>query len=613
MLDGDLKSLQHLWLNLASNQRYLPYVELRDLQEFNKRITNEGMTFLTRALPLIGKALDNFHSTKEWIPPEGFKTREGLVEVGDAPQGLTLKLNIPLFLSRAIKNALSGDPTAVDCVRQLSYIFYKLEIPHEKEVNESFLEEFERIDSGLDSFWFDHRQASAWSIVKIMRELIEVVLEKSNPLDIVPSHGSGATACRTPNWDKYHKLRYFPKLDDCFSYSEYFFFNPTHLVDELDKLEAAPLADPLARVCLVPKDSRGPRIISCEPAELMFIQQGLMKKLYKTIENHYLTRGQINFADQLINRTLAREGSITNALSTIDLSEASDRVSLKLVRAVFPPRWVEALEACRSESTQLPNGKVIKLNKFAPMGSSCCFPVEALVFWACAKAVQRIKHGVCNRAIYVYGDDIITEAIDTADVIEGLETIGLLVNRKKCFVDGPFRESCGGDFYLGRDVTPARLRKPIGISGTRLETTAEFCNNLIAKFGYLSVHKLITFIELTVKYKYPRTLLDLPGTIRDTPSASNDVLFKRRWNNNLHRIEHRILVTASKVKQRRQPDWAELFRKELTRGTLKQVTDSDLILDKYQNPLAIADSQLLPGYYTDPHSVRTKWEWVWLG
>jgi hypothetical protein len=645
-MHGDLKSLLLLWEHLAKNHRYQSLVEGQDIKTFYKRAGNEGLPFLTVALPLIGKALDRFHSTNEWTPPSSFHCDED---------------GIPLFLGKAIRLAIDGNSVAVDCVRQLTYIFYKLEVPYEESKVAEFLNQFINTDEDLGRFDYATGSLSSdnsiyqfggrfntGAIIKEMRSLISQVLLLLDPKEIRPRHGSGATACRTPNHAKYHELQYFQKLDDFFGYSDNFFFSSTHLCDEMEKLQNAPTMDPCARVCLVPKDSRGPRVISCEPAAMMFIQQGLMRSLYTQIENHPLTGGRINFTDQSKNRERALLGSITDQYATIDLKDASDRVSLQLVRLVFPPEWVQALEACRSEFTLLPDGRKIKLNKFAPMGSACCFPVEALVFWACATATLRLVrvHNVesawndyefadgldselsdefrvrsarykayqsnlkiarsWNPDLLVYGDDIICNGPDSQAIMDGLEAIGLLVNRDKSYVVGPFRESCGGDYHFGMDVTPVRIRKWLTSVGTGLQASADLANEFIAKFGYEDSHKLIRVIEEAVGYFYPRTDMDIPMSIRVSPSASNDVLFRRRWNSDLQRFEHRLLCLRYSVKEFRSPEWGELLRKELSR-------DRTNVQDPYEHELSILDANLEPGQYTVPHSVHKKWVWTWLG
>lgn len=328
---GDLKSLRPLWTILAKSHRYSHLVQARDILEYDTRSENEGLSFLTIVLPKLGKALDEFHATTVWTTPSEFKTD------GDG---------LPLFLGKAVKLALEGSSQAVDCVRQLAYLFYKLEVDYEETIVAETLEKFERTDRDLLALATDF---SAIKSVKdhlaSMKRIICRVLLNADPWVIRPCHGSGATACRTKNRDKWGSLRYFPKLDLVYPYADYFFYSATHLVDELQKIESSPESVPRARVVLVPKDSRGPRIISCEPAELMYIQQGLMRLLYDTIESHYLTQSQINFRDQSINQSLAHQSSIDGKLATIDLSDASDRLSLLLVESVFPADWVTCLKA----------------------------------------------------------------------------------------------------------------------------------------------------------------------------------------------------------------------------------------------------------------------------
>jgi hypothetical protein len=585
MINGNLKSLELLWLGLASNQRYRQFVSEKDILSFKRRVENEGLPFLTKSLPLLGKALDRYHSIGEWIPPDGFTIRE----------------TIPVFLQDAILPSLKGDSYAVDCVRQLSYIFYKLETPYEQQTVREFLDSFIAIDNSLANFSAPNWSLKTVSVLKKARTLIARILSNWDPLEIRPKHGTGATACRTASWDKYHKLRYYPKLDETYSYADYFFYSFTHLSDEYEKLEQSKEMEPKARVCLVPKDSRGPRIISCEPAELMFIQQGIMRLLYRILESHFLTSGYINFSDQSINQSKAREGSINSQYATIDLKDASDRVSLSLVKELFPEPWVRCFTACRSDSTILPDGREVKLQKFAPMGSSCCFPVEALVFWALASASVKGR-----REIYVYGDDIICPPYMVGEIVDTFEAVGLQVNRDKCYTQGPFRESCGGDFHKGMDVTPLKLRKAIGSSPSHWVSSVEFLNNHIKKFG--SVPSSIVNLVEDVTGPIPRSSLDLPMVIRESPGASNDVFFRRRWCKPYQRYEYLVPRLTFRSVKRRDASWSELLRKELDRGSSSMPFE-----DTLQQLRNEASGRLLPGEYADPHSVRIKWVWTWLG
>lgn len=608
-----LKSLGLFWANLANSQRYLGLVERKDLDVFHARLNNEGISYLTTTLPELGKALDTFHSSTQWEAPNSFAKDKGT--------------GLPRFLGKAIKLALDGDSLAVECVRQLSYLFYKLEVDHDKALVARFLDQFESVDRdlyrspSLPSVEFNMSALAAH--VGRMQALISMVLRRVDPLDIRPSHGSGATACQTRNSDKWHKLRYFPKLDAVYCYADYFYYSYTHLVDEYDRLEASAESSPCARVVLVPKDSRGPRVISCEPAELMFIQQGIMKLLYRVLETNDLTKGQVNFTDQSINRCLAQLGSIDSSFATLDLSEASDRVSLDLVRDVFPSDWVQCLEACRSEETILPSGKRMKLNKFAPMGSSCCFPVEALVFWASCQATF-VRLGVKSPS-YVYGDDIIiprTCAVE--EVMFDLESIGLKINKTKSYTQGPFRESCGGEYHFGNDVTPVKIKKVLGSSDLDVANGADLANDFIAKFGYADALPLVRLIEQMVGYVFPRTLLDVPCTLRVEPDnwptaqyrgfkpgkafstgTINDALFRVRWCKPLQRREYRILQVSARALALREPTWCELLRKELTAGSLGDISGD---IQSTVNPV----DRLDPGEYVDTHSARGHWVWTWL-
>jgi len=62
------------------------------------------------------------------------------------------------------------------------------------------------------------------------------------------------------------------------------------------------------------------------------------------------------------------------------------------------------------------------------------------------------------KLIYVYGDDIISPSWARVFVREALLKVGYRINVGKCYKYSHFRESCGGDYYYGNDVAPARLK-----------------------------------------------------------------------------------------------------------------------------------------------------------
>lgn len=212
------------------------------------------------------------------------------------------------------------------------------------------------------------------------------------------------------------------------------------------------------RFTTVPKDCEKDRGISIEPSINLFYQLALgsaIRSAIKKSTNHRLDLGQM----QDIHRQVAREASISGRFATIDLKQASDTVSSALVKALMPRRWFNNLDALRSKTTSIQDGrkeKVIVLEKFSSMGNGYTFELETLLFLAICCAVLR-KRGITpcpGQNVFVYGDDIIVPTDCATDVLSALRYFGLDQNPKKTFLTGPFRESCGGDYFMGVNVRP---------------------------------------------------------------------------------------------------------------------------------------------------------------
>lgn len=434
----------------------------RDLKTVRSRAQSEGIAFFTKTLPSLAKAVDRSLASGDALQVRNFARRRG----SKLPRFLGWLFE-QIFDDAGLER-LDASPVALKYLRQILYLFYKTDYGYPDELKDLTINQFVECDKNLPSRW-DLDANQAWA-VRTAAELIENVLGNTNPFSIVPGHGPGAVATGERSWEKPYFKRFYPKLHAVFPYEEHMFYSLKHVCARWNSScpgysgMFSTEQEGLARVQLVPKDSRGPRIISMEPLEFQWIQQGLKRALYATIELHFLTRGRVNFVDQTVNQKLALESSLTGDMVTIDMKEASDRVSLLHLHCLFPGNWIEALEACRSSGTKLPDGRVVQLNKFAPMGSAVCFPVEALVFWALSVAclMRYSNWQTAVRQVYVYGDDIILPRKDFARVIQLLEATGLLVNRDKCCVGRSFRESCGVDAFKGIDVTPIKLRRPLG-------------------------------------------------------------------------------------------------------------------------------------------------------
>jgi hypothetical protein len=187
----------------------------------------------------------------------------------------------------------------------------------------------------------------------------------------------------------------------------------------------------------------------------IFLQKGIGGVIRKRLK-----RVGVDLNDQTHNQELAREGSISGKLCTVDLSSASDTISQEVVRHLLPTDWFEAMSSLRSETGILPNGSRIRYQKVSSMGNGFTFELESLLFWALADAT-RFHVGEMDRRMAIYGDDIIVPVGMYPTLKSVLEFAGFEVNSKKTHVDGPFRESCGKHYFLGTDVTPIYFKDKV--------------------------------------------------------------------------------------------------------------------------------------------------------
>lgn len=216
---------------------------------------------------------------------------------------------------------------------------------------------------------------------------------------------------------------------------------------------------PGSKLATVPKNEERNRTIAIEPLGNMCLQLAAGKYLEGA-----LRRIGLDIRDQQPkNKEAARRGSLDGSLSTIDLKDASDMFSPDLVRLLLPEDWYELLMKIRSPSTILPDGSELKLNMISTMGNGFTFPLMTLILLSLIYAVMcehnRTRSLFINwDEVYVFGDDLIIPSDLFEPVCNCIEQAGLIVNRDKSFFQGPFRESCGGDYYKGYDVTPFYVR-----------------------------------------------------------------------------------------------------------------------------------------------------------
>jgi len=364
---------------------------------------------------------------------------------------------------------------------------------------------------------------------------------------LLPKFGPGAVCEPGVRGDirKSNSLRFDAKIDRLFfrspqlvtrgSEEDGFTVSWAHPDPEQWTRRDQPSAD-YSKLLFVPKDVSKSRSICMEPNTYQWAQQAVLDNILK-----YFRAGPMRdisrLEDQGRNRALAEFGSATGEIDTIDLSSASDSVSLELVKRTFPRRLLYALLATRSSKVELPSGERIGVKKFAPMGSAVCFPTQCLIFAAVSvlAAMQEaegmpveqtsrvsgkwfLHFGDSLRRLFagepgyhyltgkfqplaVYGDDIAVDTRLTTRVVHLLTSLGFSVNKEKSFKGGQsFRESCGGYYYDGEDVTPIRYsvkRNGKGSFAGHVASVVSLANRLGDR-GFLTTRSFLIRYTLSI-------------------------------------------------------------------------------------------------------------------
>jgi hypothetical protein len=200
---------------------------------------------------------------------------------------------------------------------------------------------------------------------------------------------------------------------------------------------------PGSRLAFVPKTAKTDRPINIEPGLNKVLQKG-----FGTVIRRRMKRKGIHLnRNPEKHQILARKGSIDGSLATIDLSSASDTISYEIVKELLPYQWFDALNDLRCEQYSIENNWY-DFQKFSAMGNGYTFELESLLFYALAYASCK-ELELPTEHVSVYGDDIIVPSEAYMLLTDILTHCGFSVNKEKSFGSGPFRESCGGDFFSG--------------------------------------------------------------------------------------------------------------------------------------------------------------------
>lgn len=215
-------------------------------------------------------------------------------------------------------------------------------------------------------------------------------------------------------------------------------------------------APPFTRVGCVPKDWRGSRVIGMEPAWAMAAQLSAKRLLEDRL--HHV----VPFYDQGKQRKLLTHARVP--IATVDLSNASDHVSVALARELLPSSWFRHLASIRTErhTSSLMSART---ESFALMGNGFCFPILSSICFSltmashciamkssCPRGLAAIKSYATSYSIQCFGDDIIAPSATFNELVADLTRAGLHVNWNKSFTSG-FRETCGA-YMFDEDSRP---------------------------------------------------------------------------------------------------------------------------------------------------------------
>jgi len=539
-----MKSLLRLSKSLFEDMKRLhpdAYGLDRDLQTIEARFEDEGYGFFAVALPNFGKVFD------QALASERMSNVAGFASDGAIPKFLQGMLR---HVFDAKTGTLLSEPSVecINSIRQVCYLFKKFlpESDRAEKLHKAAVRDFESVDREIADI--DSLRLKRFADVCTF-SLLELEFAQEHRC----KHGPGAVLeGYSPN-QKWRNV-YQSLLDFDSRLIETGYDLQASLMSE-DLPSDSPLPNdfvvPSGRLVTVPKSCSALRTITVEPCINQFIQQGLNATLRDAIKRDPIACRSLTLDSQEPNQVLAIEGSQTGDWCTIDLSAASDRLSLQTVEAAFAskPRFLKALKMSRTPTVEI-DGNIIHLKKYAGMGNATTFPVQSYVFamlaiTAITSKDKYLTNGRLVRAarrVRVFGDDIIVRKSDYQDVVDWITSFGLKINRTKTFSEGNFRESCGVDAYRGVDITPVYLRyDPALISSD--------------PSAFVSIVSTSNQLWLKCYYKASECLKQLADSLKKLPlveqcseglgwhTRQNAWQFQR-WNCQLHRFEVRTYVPA---------------------------------------------------------------------
>lgn len=204
------------------------------------------------------------------------------------------------------------------------------------------------------------------------------------------------------------------------------------------------------RILAVPKDWRRDRIIGAEPTWTMFKQKALCADLMSATELF------VPYHDQERHISMLKDDSLT-----IDLSDASDNLTVDTVQLLFPADLFLRAWDIRTDTYTI-GSEIGRTNSFALMGNGFCFPFLSITCLSLAIGSFLMSRGewtvpsrrellaLCKTyGISAFGDDIIIPSMAYPYLQTLLAQAGLVLNREKSAFPS-VQETCGVWIFRGR-------------------------------------------------------------------------------------------------------------------------------------------------------------------
>jgi len=290
----------------------------------------------------------------------------------------------------------------------------------------------------------------------------------------------------------------FPDIDRSQFSGDFCLLKENYIFEDVDEL------------CCVPKTSKSDRLITISSTAQVFTTLSYGEVMRSRLISFY----NVDLRKQERNQELAAD----YANCTIDLSSASDSVSLGLISHLFPPSMVELLFSLRTRKFHVPGTSpdlAYTFEKFAGMGNGLTFPLETLIFHSAAMSACEYL-GLATDDVSTYGDDIIVPAGAYELLSELLTNLGFSLNSKKSNTGSSvLRESCGAHYIRGVDAKPAYVKR----AGQDFETCIRNHNRFLRFFIRTKQFHLIALLGI-LRWNCPVYCYAETGFDSDIPIGS---------------------------------------------------------------------------------------------